>query len=302
VARGIESKRNYFAKFSKENIMPSRRKSPATPTNPEMHARKIADSAEAAWHGSYGTGRLDVPVSVIATLAALPSRDSHGNDVAISALEWNVDDFMVFARRTWSAVIRSRPEITHLVYPIISWIFDDTETTVYPHAHAVAQAALRARQPDLTGTDRRFDIDLLGGALTLLRAKSALQARGQFYTPTSVAAMLARMSDVEEHRVVADPTLGTGGLFRAVAEVMREQGRDPGTVRWVGCDVDPIAVACATVNSMIWGLGHDIVFHVGNAFTPGWETVALAQRAELRRLATEVERGRGLLALLRSIH
>ncbi|WP_291408843.1 N-6 DNA methylase [Actinophytocola sp.] len=263
-----------------------------------MHARKIAESAEAAWHGAYGTGRLDLPVSIIATLAALPRNDSQGNDVTDSMIECDTADFMAFARHTWTSVIRSRPEITHLVYPIISWIFDGTEASVYQHAHAVAQAALRAGQPDLTGTDRRFDTDLLGNVLTILRPKSALQARGQFYTPASIAELLARMSDVEEHRIVEDPMMGTGGMFRAVAEVMREQGRDPRTVRWVGCDIDPIAVACAAVNSMIWGLGHDIVFHAGNALTPDWEAGALAQRDELRRLATDIERDKRMIALL----
>lgn len=283
------------------NVVTRARKRATPPVNPGMHAHKIAESVASAWHHVYGAGRLDVPTSVAATLAALPQKDSRGSDVADSVLEWDADEFVAFARHTWASVIKMRPEVTHLVYPIISWIFDDTEAKMGSHAHAVAHAALRAGQPDLTGTDRRFDTDLLGTVLTVLRPPSALKARGQFYTPASVAALLARMSNVEENRTVTDPMMGTGGMFRAVAEAMRAHGRDPRTIRWVGCDIDDIAVACATVNSMIWNLGPDIVFHAGNAFTSGWETAALAQRQELRRLATDIERNRDMIALLRSM-
>jgi hypothetical protein len=283
------------------------KKSPATkrtsthPSGVEAHTRKIAESVEATWHRTYGTGRLEIPTSVVATLAAAPQRDSHGNDLAPVMMTWNADDFATYSRHIWKSVIQARPETTHLLYPIIAWLFDETSTDMRHHAHTVANAAIHAGQLDLTGTDRRFDTDLLGAVLSILRPKSALQARGQFYTPASVAKVLATMSDVEEHRVVEDPMMGTGGMFRAVAEVMREQGRDPHTVRWVGCDIDEIAVACATVNSMIWSLGHDIVFHAGNTFTSDWPTKALAQREELRGLAAGIERDKEMISFLRGL-
>ncbi|MGC7093973.1 N-6 DNA methylase [Amycolatopsis lurida] len=277
------------------------RKRPTPPANAEAHARKIAEAVETAWHHTYGSGRLDVPISVIATLAALPQHDSHGRDFADTAREWNTEEFVGYARHTWRSVIRARPETTQLLYPMIAWLIDDIDTTVHPHAHAVAQAALRAGQPDLTGTDRRFDTDLLGNVLTTLRPKSALQARGQFYTPADVAKLLACMTDVDGRSTVLEPMMGTGGMLRATAEVMREQGRDPRTVRWVGCDIDELAVACATVNSIIWGLGTDIIFHAGNSLEPDWQSRALAQREQLRQLATGIERDLRMIALLKSM-
>jgi hypothetical protein len=277
------------------------RKRPTSPINAEMHARKLAEAVESAWHGAYSSGRLDVPLSVIATLAALPQKDSHGHDVVDTVIEWTADEFIDYARHTWRSITRARPETIHLLYPLIAWIFDDTETNVHPHAHAVAQAALRAGQPDLTGTDRRFDTDLLGNVLMVLRPKSALQARGQFYTPADISKLVAQMVGVDGFGDVLEPMMGTGGMLRAAAEVMREQGRDPRSVRWVGCDIDEIAVACSTVNSMIWGLGHDIIFHVGNALAEGWESRAFAQREQLRRLAADIERDQRLIALLKSM-
>ncbi|UJW36737.1 SAM-dependent methyltransferase [Saccharothrix sp. AJ9571] len=164
---------------------------------------------------------------------------------------WNTDEFIEYARHTWRSIIRARPETTHLLYPLIAWLFDNAETAVHPHAHAVAQAALRSSQPDLTGTDRRFDTDLLGDVLMTLRLKSALQARGQFYTPGDVAKLIARMSDLDGRSTILEPMMGTGGMLRAAAEVLRERGHNPRSVQWVGCDIDELAVACATVNSMI---------------------------------------------------
>ncbi|MFC5109014.1 N-6 DNA methylase [Kibdelosporangium philippinense] len=282
--------------------MAARKKAPAVrpvpPTDVGAHAHKIAEAVAKAWHGSYGSGRLDVPLSVVSTLAAAPQNDSHGNDNTDAMITWSPDDFFAFARMIWRAVIQERPEITALLYPLIAWIFEDADTELNSQACAVSRAALRARQLDLTGTDRRFDTDLLGTVLTVLRPASALKARGQFYTPACIAALLARMSDVEEHQAVEDPMVGTGGLFRAVAHVMRDVGRDPRTIQWVGCDIDELAVACATVNSMIWGLGRDIVFHVGDALTDDWKAAALAQRDKLSQLAADITRYRALFALL----
>lgn len=273
----------------------------ASAASPEMRARKIAEVVQATWHRAYGSERVDVPISVIATVAALPQTDSSGQVVADSMGDWDADGFLQYARHTWSSVIKQRPGTTHLLWPVIAWIFDDAESNVVPHAHALAQAALRAGQTDLTGTDLRFGTDLLGIVLTMLRPKSALQARGQFYTPADVAGLMARMSSVEEHRTVIDPVMGTGGMFRAAAESMRAEGGDPRTVTWAGCDIDEIAVACATINSMIWGLGEDIVFHAGNALTEGWEDAARAQRDELRRLAAGIERDKRFIALLKDL-
>jgi len=120
-----------------------------------------------------------------------------------------------------------------------------------------------------------------------------------FFTPPDVAELMVRMSDVEDMTSVMDPAMGTGGMFRAAAAVMREAGRDPRTVQWVGCDIDEIAVACATVNSMLWGLGVDILFLAGNALTEDWVAIARAQRDELRGIAADMERYRALMSLLR---
>jgi hypothetical protein len=150
----------------------------------------------------------------------------------------------------------------------------------------------------LPGGDRRQEVDLLGTVLTMLRPPSALKGRGQFYALASLTRLMALMSDVDGMQRVLDPAMGTGGMFRAVAEVMREKGRTPATAQWLVCDIDELAVACTTVNSMIWNLGEDIAFCVAGALVEDWEVKALAQRDELRRVAIDVQQYRAFFALL----
>ena len=276
----------------------TRSKKRTAPQHPAQHAHKIADAVAAAWHRTYGSGRLDVPVSVVATLAAAPQRDVHGNDSTEIMMAWDLDEFHTYSRAVWTMVIRRRPETATLLYPLVAWIFEGPSADVKAHAHTVAMAALAAGEVDLVGTDHRFDVDVLGTVLTMLRPSSALKERGQFYTPPDVADLIARMTTVEEASSIEDPMMGTGGLFRAAAAAMRAAGRDPRTVQWAGCDIDAMAVACATVNSMIWGLGTDILFYVGNTLTEDWKAAAAAQRDELRSIAADVERCRALMALL----
>lgn len=280
---------------------PRRVAKPQPPASPDIHARQIAEAVETAWHRSFGSGRLDVPLSVVATLACVPARTSAGEDTTEVITRWDETTLMTFTRQVWTDVIRIRPELTHLLYPMIAWIFEDDAGALSPHVHAVASAALRTGQLDLTGSERRLDTDLLGTALALFRPKSALQDRGQFYTPADIADLMARMTDVDAYSSVTDPTMGTGGMFRAAAKALRASGRDPATVEWIGCDIDEIAVACATVNSMSWGLGHQIVFRAGDTLDKNWEELARAQRDQLRDVAAGIERDRRLIALLRSL-
>ena len=268
---------------------------------PAIQADRIARAVATAWHGVDSDGRLDIPLSMLATLAAVPRTDAKGNENAPVIAGWGPADLALFTRIVWTDILTARPETVHLLYPLIGWIFAEDNTEPFAAAHTVARAAIRSGQLDLTGTDRRFRVDLLGITLAALRPRAGWKARGQFYTPADIASVLAQALHVEEHRSVTDPTMGTGAMFRAVAEAMRDKGRDPRTIRWIGCDNDALAVACATVNSMMWAIGNDIVFYVGDTFTKDWESIALKQREQLRKLAADISRYRPLLAFIKNI-
>lgn len=109
--------------------------------------------------------------------------------------------------------------------------------------------------------------DLLGTLYTETRPSSARKAAGAFYTPASVALMMAEMLDIEEGKSILDPAVGTGGMFLAAARAMRRAGRRPHRCMWTGIDVDARAIACAAVNGVAWMLGPFVRLVVGNALT-----------------------------------
>ncbi|WP_338596928.1 hypothetical protein [Saccharopolyspora sp. SCSIO 74807] len=49
----------------------------------------------------------------------------------------------------------------HLVYPLMQWVFEDPQPALQQAAKRTGDAALHEGQLELTGTDRRFDTDLL---------------------------------------------------------------------------------------------------------------------------------------------
>jgi hypothetical protein len=72
--------------------------------------------------------------------------------------------------------------------------------------------------------------DLLGAVLTVLRSRSDKAARGQFYTPADACDLLAPIVGTPgPGESVCEPAAGTGGMLRAVAKALRDQGR---TLPW----------------------------------------------------------------------
>jgi type I restriction-modification system DNA methylase subunit len=143
-------------------------------------------------------------------------------------------------------------------------------------------------------------VDLFGVLLTVMKGRNAQSAHGAFYTPGHIADFLAcvGMSDPAEAPEIYEPTVGTAGMWRAAAEAMRERGQDPARATWVGIDIDPLAVACAAVNAVLWQLGFRVVLGVGDSLTEEATTRALHQRDEAVRIADEARTMRRMQAAL----
>jgi type I restriction-modification system DNA methylase subunit len=181
------------------------------------------------------------------------------------------------------------------------WVFDNPQPELQLAAKHTADAALRNDQLDLTGTDKRYDTDLLGAVLPLLKSDSASKTNAQIYTPTPVADMMARMTVPEEGSSVCDPAVGTGGLLRATAQVMREHGHDPATVVWYGADIDDLAIAACAINSLQWQLGPRILLCVANTLAEDdWASRAEAQRTEILQLTKTIRRDKLMTKFIRT--
>lgn len=276
-------------------------RSKQTHRDPGQHAAAIAQAVDESWNKSNHSGRRDVALSVVAGLSLVGQRDSDGPDLGEELRSQTPEGFTATLREIYTTLINARPDLMHLVYPLMEWMFNDPDAALQSAAKRTADAALRQGQLDLTGTDNRYDTDLLGIVLTMLKSHSAGKANAQIYTPTALADMMARMTPPEEGSSVCDPAVGTGGLLRAAAQAMREQGRDPATVAWYGADIDDLAVAAAAVNSVVWGLGPRILLCVANTLAEGdWPHRAEAQRAEVVQLAETIRRDKLMIAAVRT--
>lgn len=244
------------------------------------HAARISEKVSEAWYGRHGSGDLEVPVSVVSLLAFLTPPRSERNDVAGELIDLSPEEFAEVAHMMWGWFVQARPDLCVRAYPLIDpWVSEDRPMTpeTMRAAKAVADAALRADQLALNHAHE--DVDLLGTVLTVLRPKSALQGRGQYYTPPDLADVIARMLGAPKAgQSVNDPALGTGGTFRAVAQAMRHEQHDPATASWEGNDVDHLAVACAAVNVVLWRLGRNVLLGVGDTLAADWRARAVAER------------------------
>lgn len=259
--------------------------------DPDAHAIRIADAIANRWYTAHGAGNVEVPLGVSGTLSLLRPRDPKGPDLTTQLRRLDPNGFAAFSRSVWRTILRVRPDLTHLVFPIIEWIYTDPAPELVTHAKHVADAALDTGHIEFTATGQSDVADLLGAVLTVLRADRATRARGQFYTPPAVADTMAALLGVPHAGdSVYNPALGTGGLFRATAQAMRQLGRDPATVTWVGCDIDALAIACAAVNTLVWGLGPRVLLAVGDSLADDVLEHARRQRDELIHLADRIGR------------
>ena len=272
--------------------------------NAARHAMQIAAAVDLAWHRGRGLGRPEIALGTVATLA-LASLTAHPEgDLEARLRQLAPDEFCTVARHVWAVMLRLRIDMVHLVCPLITWLFDAPDPQLLVHAKSAADAALEAGLVRLIGSDRRFDADLFGPLLGMLKARSATRVNAQIYTPGDLAlAMVAvTVGEPEAGQAICDDAVGTGGLFRAAAQVIRARGGDPAAMEWFGADIDELAIAATVVNSLIWGLGSRVVLHVGDVLAcPDWPERALRQRAEILRTADQLRDAKAVLDFLASL-
>jgi hypothetical protein len=270
------------------------------PINAECHALKIAVKVTEVWHKGGGPDWPEVPLGVVATLAVA----SLNAEPMAGFAEWvqarSPAEFFALARLVWRGVLLRQPDVVRMAAPMLGWLGDEDEKFA-DRVKRTADAALAAGQVELTTGDRRFDADLLGPVLGALRSPTAAQVNAQMYTPGDIACALTSvmLGDLRPGQAFCDDTVGTGGLFRAAAQVIRGRGLNPATMTWYGADIDELAVAAAAVNSLIWQLGPNVVLYVGDPLADAdWSATADRQKAQfheqvdvLRRVLAALELG-----------
>ncbi|MCV9879234.1 ArdC-like ssDNA-binding domain-containing protein [Brenneria izbisi] len=129
------------------------------------------------------------------------------------------------------------------------------------------------------------------------------QCRGQYFTPYSVAYMMAKMqladglpalrSGERDFVTVSDPACGAGGLVVAMAQAMLEAGFNPQKQMMAVCvDIDPVAAMMAYVQLALYGIPAMVI--VGDTlrmeFHKTWRTPFWLMFGWERKWAREQER------------
>ncbi|WP_410633853.1 N-6 DNA methylase [Amycolatopsis sp. cmx-4-83] len=264
---------------------------------------KVAVQVATAWHKGGGPDQAEVPLGIVATIALAGLVEGAGGP-AEKVRSASPAGFIDDARRIWGTSLARRPDLALWVRPLLGWLFAELSEPARQRIKHVADAALEAGQLDLTATERRFDCDLLGPLLGALRSRNAMKVNAQMYTPGDVARALTAVArgDLKAGQSFCDDTVGTGGIFRTAATIVCNRGLDPAEMLWFGADVDELAVACAAVNSLLWGLGPRVVLYVGDVLAhPNWPDEALRRRATFLEQIDSLKPGIQALAFLRRL-
>ncbi|MFJ6781249.1 N-6 DNA methylase [Streptomyces yangpuensis] len=251
-----------------------------TPLQRNSHhvAHDIAEAVEAAWYGAHGGNRLEIPAGVVAALALWPQR---GPDAPLAAHWWldlNDDDFLAALRECWARWWIQRPDLIDRATPLHRWLEDENpERNRMQAVRAVARAALTGGLLHLTSAAPDFggnvNADVLGAVITVMRSHGARDALAEFHTPPEVSELMARMLLTDKEPTPGmkfnDPASGTGGMYRAAAQCLRDRGLNPHDFGWAMTDIDPLAAAGAAVNAILWDLGPHVLVACADTLVEG---------------------------------
>nr|BEK71352.1 hypothetical protein KPHV_85790 [Kitasatospora purpeofusca] len=262
-----------------------------TPSSPvsAFDGPRFAEAIAQAWWAGGGGARIDIPLGVIAALALWPIKTAgagHAPALAAfitqqAAVRWPATVGQVAA---WHWV--RRPDLIETASPLLGWATEGHQGATVGAAQAVADAALRNGILEATGHRDpylRSRVDVMFWAFNGLRNSAERGPRGEYQTPAHIGDLIARM--LTDSSPAADHTLGelaagTGGLVRAAAQALREQGEDPHQHTWHLQELDPLAAATAAVNALVWDLGPGATVTCSDTLRAG-DRLAAARDARL---------------------
>jgi hypothetical protein len=209
----------------------------------------------------------------------------------------------------WSKWWLMRPDLAEFARPVHDWVTGERTPSGNELDGARAVLAAAARRGVLEYTEGAGDAqslcsareaDVLGCLVQEMRAAADKQARGEYYTPPEVCDMMARIvlpDGVEPGMSVCDPAAGTGGMARACAAWMREQGQEPAAAAWYLNDIDWCASGLLAVNAHLWGLGpHVYIGRADSLADADWPEHARAKRDGALRNHRDVVQAGSLMA------
>ncbi|MGW0991969.1 N-6 DNA methylase [Streptomyces sp. NPDC002523] len=244
----------------------------AAPRDPHEHARKIAENVLDAWYQSFGGSSIDVPLGTVAGLSLL--RNVPG--LADRVLNLQPEQLPQMLKEIYLGHWIKRPDLINRAIRLHDWAWNpEPDKQQLRAVHAVTRAAINTGLMDLTGHDdvwRRSEADVLSPLLTGLRHKSDKKWRGEYHTPACITDLMANMTVDKDFAKPGmsfrEPAVGSGTMFRSVAQRLRDLGLNPHDFRWYGNDIDSLSAGCAAVNAITWDLGPRCLIGCADSLAP----------------------------------
>lgn len=241
------------------------------PGDPHEHARKIAENALEAWYQSFGGSSIDVPLGTVAALCLV--RNVPG--LADWILNLQPEELPQLFKEIYLGYWIKRPDLINRALRLHDWAWNPNPDKQQLRAvHAVTHAAINTGLLELTGHDdpwQRSEADVLSPLLTGLRHKSDKKWRGEYHTPACVTDLMATITvdkDIEPGQSFAEPAIGSGTMFRSVAQRLRDLGLNPHDFHWYGVDIDALSAGCAAINAIVWDLGPRCLIGCADSLAP----------------------------------
>ncbi|MER5640328.1 N-6 DNA methylase [Kitasatospora sp. NPDC002227] len=259
------------------------------PGKPHDAAFELAEAVARAWYKAAGNHRFDIAIGAVAGVALWPLKGRH---VAPLVADWwrslNETDTLTALEECFARWWIARPDLIECARPVHEWLTDaDTRTKFALPVRAAIHAALDTGLLDLHGDDDpnySSAADTLGFLLTNFRTTGQRDALAEFHTPPEVAEMMARFTlegqPIKPGMSFDDPCAGTGGMHRALVQILLEHNLTPADFAWSMTDIDPLAAACCALNAILWNLGPNVLVWCGDTLAEGNGP----QRAAERRL------------------
>lgn len=99
--------------------------------------------------------------------------------------------------------------------------------------------------------------DMLGEAYEYLIkhfADMTNKKAGEFYTPRTVVSLMTQILDPRENEKIYDPAAGTGGMLLNAVEHLKQQGKDPRTIKLYGQEKNLTTASIARMNMFLHGI------------------------------------------------
>ncbi|MET7809791.1 N-6 DNA methylase [Streptomyces sp. NPDC005395] len=245
---------------------------------PPTSGPDFGERVATAWHHAHGGNRMEIPLGIVATLALWPLKE-HPRTLADFFRGLDAGQLLQCVREVAAYWWMRRPDLIDTASVLFSWAEEDNHpASLLAAIRATFHAALDAHALDHTGhadPGSNAYVDLMSWAVTNLRHNSARQGLGEYHTPPEVCDMMAAQiigrdpEQIREGYSLLDPCAGTGGMFRAAAELFRSMGLDPANYTWFAQEIDPLAAAGCAVNMIVWGLGPNAMVACGDTLAQG---------------------------------